>query len=135
MPELVVTLQAALRGSSGIAFGIVIGSNIANLLLIFGLAVAITPVLVTRRAAARDGGVLIGATALLVVFTSFGTLVVWQGALMAGPARPLHLRLLLARAAAGGGEEHPASAGGDMAFVAEADSGSPRSPRCSGWPR
>ena len=82
MPELVVTLQAALRGSYGIAFGNVIGSNIANLLLILGLAVTITPVLVTRRAAARDGAALIGATALLVVFISFGTLVAWQGALM-----------------------------------------------------
>ena len=82
MPELVVTLQAALRGSPGIAFGNVIGSNIANLLLIFGLAVAITPVLVSRRAAVRDGATLIGATALLVVFISFGVLVAWQGALM-----------------------------------------------------
>ena len=82
MPELVVTLQAALRGSSGIAFGNVIGSNIANLLLILGLVVAITPVMVSRRAAARDGAALIGATALLVLFTSFGTLVAWQGALM-----------------------------------------------------
>ena len=82
MPELVVTLQAALRGSVGIAFGNVIGSNIANLMLIFGLAIAITPVLVTRRAAARDGTALIGATVLLVVFTHLGTIVAWQGGLM-----------------------------------------------------
>ena len=82
MPELVVTLQAALRGSSGIAFGNVIGSNVANLMLILGLAVVITPVMVMRRAAARDGAALIGATALLVLFISFGTLVAWQGALM-----------------------------------------------------
>ena len=82
MPELVVTLQAALRGSFGIAFGNVIGSNVANLMLILGLAVVIKPVLVSRRAVARDGGALIGATALLVVFTSLGTLVAWQGALM-----------------------------------------------------
>ena len=82
MPELVVTLQAALRGSPGIAFGIVIGSNVANLMLILGFAVVITPVVVSRRAVVRDGGALIGATALLVVFVSFGTLVAWQGALM-----------------------------------------------------
>ena len=82
MPELVVTLQAALRGSPGIAFGNVIGSNIANLLLIFGLAIAITPVLVSRQAAMRDGAALIGATVLLAVFISFGTVVAWQGALM-----------------------------------------------------
>ena len=82
MPELVVTLQAALRGSTGIAFGNVIGSNVANLMLILGLAVAISPVLVPRRAMARDGGALIGATALLTVFIAMGTLVAWQGALM-----------------------------------------------------
>ena len=82
MPELVVTLQAALRGSSGIAFGNVIGSNVANLMLILGLAVAITPVLVSRRAVLRDGGALIGATALLAIFITMGTLVAWQGALM-----------------------------------------------------
>ena len=82
MPELVVTLQAALRGSSGIAFGNVIGSNVANLMLILGLAVAITPVLVSRRAVARDGAALIGATVLLTIFISLGTLVAWQGALM-----------------------------------------------------
>ncbi|MDE0392492.1 MAG: calcium/sodium antiporter [Rhodospirillales bacterium] len=82
MPELVVTLQAALRGSSGIAFGNVIGSNVANLMLILGLAIVITPVLVSRRAVLRDGGALIGATALLAAFISMGTLVAWQGALM-----------------------------------------------------
>ena len=81
-PELVVTLQAALRGSHGIAFGNVIGSNVANLMLILGLSITITPVLVMRRAAARDSAVLIVATVLLVLFTSFGTMVAWQGALM-----------------------------------------------------
>ena len=82
MPELVVTLQAALRGSTGIAFGNVIGSNVANLMLILGLAVVITPVAVSRRAVVRDGGALIGATALLAAFIAMGTLVAWQGALM-----------------------------------------------------
>ncbi|MDE0052136.1 MAG: calcium/sodium antiporter [Rhodospirillales bacterium] len=82
MPELVVTLQAALRGSTGIAFGNVIGSNVANLMLIFGLAIVIAPVMVPRRAVMRDGVALIGATALLTVFVYLGTLVAWQGALM-----------------------------------------------------
>ena len=82
LPELVVTLQAALRGSIGIAFGNVIGSNVANLMLILGFAIAISPVLGSRRAVARDGAALIGATALLTLFVSMGTLVAWQGALM-----------------------------------------------------
>ena len=81
-PELVVTLQAALRGSPGIAYGNVIGSNVTNLLLIFGLAATIAPVAVARRAVMRDGAALVSATALLVLFAAFGTIVAWQGALM-----------------------------------------------------
>ncbi len=37
-PEVVVTLDAALSGSPGIALGNVIGSNIANVLLVLGVA-------------------------------------------------------------------------------------------------
>ena len=135
MPELVVTLQAALRGSSGIAFGNVIGSNIANLLLILGLVVAITPVMVSRRAAARDGAALIGATALLVLFTSFGTLVAWQGALMLvllglSPAPPTGTSAVwAARGASAIGRRRRSGC------TCRGRSGSPRSPRCSGWPR
>ena len=35
-PELVVAMQAALEGSPGVAVGNVVGSNIANVLLILG---------------------------------------------------------------------------------------------------
>jgi cation:H+ antiporter len=44
LPELVVNVFAALEGSSGVAFGNVIGSNIANILLVLGIVVVITPV-------------------------------------------------------------------------------------------
>jgi cation:H+ antiporter len=81
-PELVVTLGAALKGSYGIAYGNVIGSNIANLLLILGMAAAITPIVVARGAVMRDAMLLLGASVLLVVFASFGTIVAWQGILM-----------------------------------------------------
>lgn len=37
-PELLVSIQAALSGSSGIAIGNVVGSNIANIALILGIA-------------------------------------------------------------------------------------------------
>jgi cation:H+ antiporter len=42
-PELMVSLKAALSGSPGIAIGNVVGSNIANILLILGLAAVIAP--------------------------------------------------------------------------------------------
>lgn len=43
MPELIVSLLGAFSGETGVAFGNVIGSNIANLLLILGIAALISP--------------------------------------------------------------------------------------------
>lgn len=61
-PELVTSLQAALTGSPGIAIGNVVGSNIANILLILGIAAALAPVAVDPRAFRRDGSVMLAAT-------------------------------------------------------------------------
>ena len=60
-PELITSLQAALVGSPGIAVGNVIGSNIANILLILGLAAAISPLACRPAAFYRDGTVLAGS--------------------------------------------------------------------------
>lgn len=48
-PELVVSVTSALSGNTGVAFGNVIGSNIANILLILGIAAIITPIAVQRN--------------------------------------------------------------------------------------
>lgn len=77
MPELVTSLQAAMIGSPGIALGNVVGSNIANILLILGAAALVAPILVSRDAFQRDGGMLALATLLclaLVVSGSIGRL-------------------------------------------------------------
>lgn len=47
-PELVVNLVASLQGSTGIAIGNIVGSNIANILLILGVAACIYPLAVQR---------------------------------------------------------------------------------------
>lgn len=47
-PELIVNLVAAAEGRTGLSFGNVIGSNIANVLLILGTAAAITPLAIKR---------------------------------------------------------------------------------------
>src|SRR5690606_3904120 len=44
MPELLVSLQAALAGAPAIAIGNVVGSNTANILLILGVAAVISPI-------------------------------------------------------------------------------------------
>lgn len=63
-PELVTSLQAALSGSSGIAIGNVVGSNIGNILLILGIAAMLAPVAVDSRAFKRDSAVMVFATVL-----------------------------------------------------------------------
>jgi len=63
-PELVTSVQAALRGSHGIDVGNIVGSNIANIMLILGVAAAIRPMAVGTAAFRRDGMIVL-ASALL----------------------------------------------------------------------
>lgn len=72
-PELVTSVQAALMNSPGIAVGNIVGSNIANILLILGLSAIIFPIAVGSNALRRDG-VLVLATA--VALAAIG--LVWQ---------------------------------------------------------
>lgn len=48
-PELLVSLQAAIDGNSGIAIGNVVGSNIANIGLVLGVTVLISPMMIDRK--------------------------------------------------------------------------------------
>lgn len=65
-PELVTSLKAAFAGSPGIAVGNVVGSNIANALLILGVTALIAPLAVDQRAFRRDAVALTLATGALV---------------------------------------------------------------------
>lgn len=64
MPELVTSLQALSDGSVGLSIGNVIGSNIANVLLVIGAACLISPIVTNPRALARDGLFMVAVTAL-----------------------------------------------------------------------
>lgn len=67
MPELAASVQAAMAGSPGIALGNIVGSNIANLLLILGIAVLLSPFVVPRSVLWRDGGVGLACVAILLL--------------------------------------------------------------------
>lgn len=67
LPELVVSLRAAIGGNTGLAVGNIVGSNIANILLILGVAAVIWPVACARTTLFRDGSAMVAATALFVV--------------------------------------------------------------------
>ncbi|MFQ5939111.1 MAG: sodium:calcium antiporter, partial [Alphaproteobacteria bacterium] len=81
-PEFVVSLEAALAGLPDIAVGNVVGSNIANILLILGTAGLIAPILCRPGALRRDGAIVVGASLLFVGFAWYGAIAAWQGALM-----------------------------------------------------
>jgi cation:H+ antiporter len=78
-PELVTSLQAAMIGAPGIAVGNVVGSNIANILLILGVATVILPMATTREAFWRDGSVLVAASLLLLGVVLSGSIARWAG--------------------------------------------------------
>ncbi len=64
MPELATSVQAAMAGAPGIAIGNVVGSNIANILLILGISALIAPLVVNPRSFKRDS-IALGGSALL----------------------------------------------------------------------
>jgi len=72
MPELVTSLTAALQGSPGIAIGNVVGSNIANILLILGLTATILPIPADPRSFRRDAPMLAVATVVCLVVVETG---------------------------------------------------------------
>ena len=65
-PELLVSVQAALRGAPDIAIGNIVGSNIANILLIAGLTSLVWPIRVSGGTLKRDLSVMLAATLVLV---------------------------------------------------------------------
>lgn len=73
-PEMLTSVQAALADAPGIAVGNVVGSNIANILLILGLAALLSPIAVARNTFVRDGTVLALATIGVALLALGGTL-------------------------------------------------------------
>lgn len=81
-PEFVVSLNAAMDGSPGMALGNVVGSNIANILLILGATALMAPVVVDTRAVIRDGLMLTGASILFTWICLKGTVEQSAGTVM-----------------------------------------------------
>lgn len=78
-PELFTSINANLSGYDGIAVGNVIGSNIANVLMVVGLSAIVAPVLINRKEVAVDAWVMIGATLLMAIGVINGLIPQWAG--------------------------------------------------------
>jgi len=72
-PELATSIDAVIRGSPGIAVGNVIGSNLANILLILGLTAVILPIPANPTSFRRDAPMLALATLTVLLFALTGT--------------------------------------------------------------
>lgn len=78
-PELMVAVEASLKGAPDIVTGGVIGSSIANILLVLGVSALITPIAAQMRMINRDGLFLIGVSAFLAALTLSGSITLLAG--------------------------------------------------------
>lgn len=67
-PELVVSVTSAISGNTGIAFGNIVGSNIANILLILGISACLAPLTVQHNTVWKEVPMsFLGAVVLLIL--------------------------------------------------------------------
>ncbi|MCH7904976.1 MAG: calcium/sodium antiporter [Armatimonadetes bacterium] len=78
-PELAIATSAAMSGNGALAIGNVVGSNIANVLLILGLAAVIAPLIVTKRLIRLDVPFMIVLSLLMYAMASDGSIARWEG--------------------------------------------------------
>ncbi|MCC5964305.1 MAG: calcium/sodium antiporter [Rhodobacteraceae bacterium] len=76
-PELLVSVKAVLSDAGGLALGNVVGSNIANILLVMGLPALIAPVLIGRESL-RDYAIMLAVTLLFIGLAFSGVIAFWQ---------------------------------------------------------
>jgi len=81
-PELLVSVDAALRGVPDIALGNIIGSNIANILLIVGVSALVWPITVSVGTLRRDTGVMVAAAVVLLPLFYMGQIGRLSGAML-----------------------------------------------------
>lgn len=97
-PELIVSIQSALDGLSGLALGNVIGSNIANIALVLGATALIAPLAIDKDFFKFNWPWMMAFSVLLYVLLFSGNnLVRWEGAVLLG-FLILFIILLLRRA-------------------------------------
>ncbi len=63
-PELLVSLIAAVKGSSGISLGNILGSNVANIGLVLGASALVRPLKIEKKLVHREIPIMIGTTGL-----------------------------------------------------------------------
>ena len=82
-PELAASIAAA-GNHSGIILGNIIGSNIANVGMVIGIAAIMVPLVISRKTLRKEILVMLGVSVLLVVLSLDGQLSQYDGLLLIG---------------------------------------------------
>lgn len=97
-PELAVSVTGAVQGSTDIAVGNVVGSNIANILLILGVTSLIRKLPVQKNSLRLDLPVLVLSGALLIGLGVWGRAVEWWDGLILLAVLVAYMTVLLVQA-------------------------------------
>lgn len=81
-PELMVSVGAVLNGTPGLAIGNIVGSNVANILLVLGLPALLYPIACSHPSLRRSTLTMLAVTVLFVIICLSGVLGVLQGVLL-----------------------------------------------------
>ncbi|MCC5958135.1 MAG: calcium/sodium antiporter [Rhodobacteraceae bacterium] len=82
-PELLVSVKAVLQDAGGLALGNVVGSNIANILLVLGVP-ALVSALAVNREVLRDYLMMLAVSALFMALALTGVIGRWQALVLLG---------------------------------------------------
>ena len=80
MPEFVATFGAAAQGADDIAFGNVVGSNIANILMILGICALILPIATQMKEVKRDSIFVMASSLACCLWIYLGGIPTWGAA-------------------------------------------------------
>lgn len=84
LPELLVSILAVNRDAGGIAMGNVVGSNIANILLVLGIPAIIAPIVADHRSMRAHAVFMLVTSAAFVGLCFFGPLREWHSLVLLG---------------------------------------------------
>ncbi|MGB0505226.1 MAG: calcium/sodium antiporter [Pikeienuella sp.] len=73
-PELLVAIKATSQGATGIVYGNVVGSNIANVLLVLGIPALIAPIVTGQDGGRRNFLMMLASSMLFIAVCSYGGL-------------------------------------------------------------
>ena len=81
-PELLIAVQSAMAGAPGLALGNVVGSNIANILMVLGVPALFVALDTTKCNTRRTYIQMLGVSVIFVALCYLGPLYIWQGVVL-----------------------------------------------------